>query len=99
MFFGMTLWFSATAATAPIVAEFHLSAGDTAWLTMAVQGGFVVGTLVSALLNLPDVLNPRRLFNLGCIVAALANAALVLADGPVMLIVLRVVTGAALAWV
>ena len=25
MFFGMTLWFSATAANAPIVAEFHLS--------------------------------------------------------------------------
>jgi MFS family permease len=99
MFLGMTLWFSTTAATAPIAAEFHLSAGDTAWLTMAVQGGFVLGTLVSALLNLPDVLNPRRLFNLGCIVAALANAALVLADGPVMLIVLRVVTGAALAWV
>jgi MFS family permease len=99
MFFGMTLWFSATAANAPIVAEFHLSAGETAWLTMAVQAGFVAGTLVSALLNLPDVLNPRRLFNLGCIVAALANAALVTADGTVQLIVLRVATGAALAWV
>src|SRR5580765_4876035 len=71
MFLGMTLWFSATAANAPIVAEFHLSAGETAWLTMAVQAGFVLGTLVSAVLNLPDVLNPRRLFNLGCIIAAL----------------------------
>jgi MFS family permease len=99
MFFGMTLWFSATAVNAPIVAEFHLSAGETAWLTMAVQAGFVAGTLVSALLNLPDVLNSRRLFNLGCIVAALANAALVTADGTVQLIVLRVATGAALAWV
>ena len=99
MFLGMTLWFSATAANAPIVAEFHLSAADTAWLTMAVQAGFVLGTLVSALLNLPDVLNPRRLFNLGCIVAALANAALVTADGTLQLIALRVATGAALAWV
>lgn len=99
MFLGMTLWFSATAANAPIVAEFHLSAGETAWLTMAVQAGFVAGTLVSALLNLPDVLNPRRLFNLGCILAALANAALVTADGAVPLIAWRVATGAALAWV
>jgi len=33
MFLGMTLWFSATAANAPIIAEFHLSAGET--LTMA----------------------------------------------------------------
>src|SRR5206468_2297775 len=55
MFLGMTLWFSATAATAAIVAEFHLTAGDAAWLTMAVQGGFVIGTLLSAVLNLPDV--------------------------------------------
>jgi MFS family permease len=99
MFLGMTLWFSATAANGPIVAEFHLSAGETAWLTMAVQAGFVAGTLVSALLNLPDVLNPRRLVNLGCIIAALANAALVTADGTVQLIALRVATGAALAWV
>jgi MFS family permease len=99
MFLGMTLWFSATAANAPIVAEFHLSLGETAWLTMAVQAGFVLGTLVSALLNLPDVLNPRRLFNLGCMVAALANAALVTADGTIQLIALRVATGAALAWV
>jgi MFS family permease len=99
MFFGMTLWFSATAANAPIVAEFHLSAADTAWLTMAVQGGFVVGTLVSALLNLPDIVNPRRLFAIGCVIAAAANATLVTAGGPVRLIALRAITGAALAWV
>src|SRR5689334_4515681 len=41
MFLGMTLWFSATAANGPIVAEFHLTPGETAWLTMAVQAGFV----------------------------------------------------------
>src|SRR5437773_2101817 len=74
MFLGMTLWFSATAANAAIVAEFRLTAAETAWLTMAVQGGFVIGTLVSALLNLPDVLNPRRLFWIGCVAGAVANA-------------------------
>jgi MFS family permease len=99
MFLGMTLWFSATAANAPIVAEFGLTPAETAWLTMAVQGGFVIGTLVSALLNLPDVLNARRLFTIGCIVGALANAALTVAPGAVGLIALRAVTGAALAWV
>ena len=99
MFLGMTLWFSATAANAPIVAEFHLSATQAAWLTMAVQGGFVIGTLFSAIVNLPDIVNPRRLFAIGCAIAAAANGALVRADGVVMLIALRVVTGAALAWV
>jgi MFS family permease len=99
MFLGMTLWFSATAANAPIVAEFHLTPAETAWLTMAVQGGFVLGTLISALLNLPDLLSARRLFMIGCIAGALTNAALIVAPGVLTLIALRVATGAALAWV
>src|SRR5262245_16925266 len=99
MFLGMTLWFSATAANAQIVAELQLTPAETAWLTMAVQGGFVVGTLASALLNLPDVLNPRRLFNVGCLAGALANAGLTVASGPVPIVILRAITGAALAWV
>ena len=99
MFLGMTLWFSATAANAAIVAEFHLAGATTAWLTMAVQGGFVVGTLISAALNLPDRLSARRLFAAGCVIAAAANAALVRADGAAGIIALRLVTGAALAWV
>src|SRR5262245_22785117 len=99
MFLGMTMWFSATAANAPIVAEFHLTSAQTAWLTMAVQGGFVIGTLLSAVLNLPDIINPRRLFAIGCVLGAAANAALVRADSAVTLIALRAATGAALAWV
>jgi MFS family permease len=99
MFLGMTLWFSATAANAQITREFALTAAQTAWLTMAVQAGFVVGTLISALLNLPDVLNARSLFRIGCLVGAAANAALVLAGGAAALVAFRVLTGAALAWV
>jgi MFS family permease len=99
MFLGMTMWFSATAANAPMVVEFRLTPGETAWLTMAVQGGFVIGTLLSAILNLPDVINPRTLFAIGCVLGASANAALVRADGAVSLIALRGATGAALAWV
>jgi MFS family permease len=99
MFLAMTLWFSATAATAPIVAEFRLTAGEAAWLTMAVQGGFVVGTLLSALLNLPDVVNTRRLFAAGCVCGAVVNAALAAASSPLQLVALRVATGVSLAWV
>lgn len=99
MFLGMTLWFSATAANAQIAHEFRLTAGQIAWLTMSVQGGFVAGTLVSALLNLPDVVNARRLFQLGCTIGALANASVAVAPGPGSIIALRMATGAALALV
>ena len=64
-FLGMTLWFSATAVTPTLVSELALDADQTAWLTMAVQAGFVCDTLLSAFLNLPDVLNARYLFLLG----------------------------------
>src|SRR3989454_75720 len=93
MFLGMTMWFSATAANAPIVAEFHLTSAETAWLTMAVQGGFVIGTLLSAILNLPDIINPRRLFAIGCVLGAAANAALVGA-GPYVAVSARFDPGA-----
>jgi MFS family permease len=96
-FLGMTLWFSATAVTPPLIEEFRLSPGQTAWLTMAVQGGFVAGTLVSAALNLADVLHARRLFAIGCVLGAFATAAITRAHGAVEAILLRAATGAALA--
>jgi MFS family permease len=98
-FLGMTAWFSATAVTPALVAEFNLDASGASWLTMAVQAGFVAGTLVSALANLPDVLNPRRLFAIGCAIAAIANALVTRVSDGEAAIALRLVTGAALACV
>jgi MFS family permease len=98
-FLGMTLWFSATAAAPAIAAELSLSAAATAWLTMAVQAGFVIGTLTSALLNIADALNPRLLFGAGCVVGAIANAAIGFTESPAAIVALRVVTGIALAGV
>jgi len=45
------------------------------------------------------VINARRLFAIGCAIAALSNAALAGAGGAGAIIALRVATGAALAWV
>jgi MFS family permease len=98
-FLGLTLWFSATAAAPALAREFAITGAGVAWLTMAVQAGFVAGTLISALFNLPDVLNARRLFAAGCVAGALANAAITLAGTPALIIALRFATGVALACV
>src|SRR5205085_2572551 len=45
------------------------------WLTLSVQIGFVVGTLLSALFNLPDIISPRHLFTVTAICGAIVNAA------------------------
>jgi MFS family permease len=98
-FLGMTVWFSATALTPALVAEFRMSPTSAAWLTMAVQAGFVVGTLSSAILNLSDVLNARVLLFLGALAGAAANSAVLLVSTPEAVIALRFLTGVALACV
>jgi MFS family permease len=96
---GMTLWFSATAAAPRLVRELALGDAATACLTIAVQAGFVAGTLVSAALNLADVVNARRLFAAGCLAGAAANAAVTLTGDAATILTLRFVTGVALACV
>jgi MFS family permease len=95
----MTTWFSATAALPQLVALWDLSSTAAAWLTIAVQIGFVAGALTSAALTLSDILPPRRMILLGAIGAAAAHAVLYAADGPGVAIPLRLATGFFLAGV
>ena len=96
---GMAPWFSASAVSSSIVAEYHLTSAQAAWLTMAVQGGFVAGTLLAALLNLSDLVNARWVFGIGCFGAAAANALVTVAPSPVEAVAWRFATGTALALV
>ena len=97
---AMTLWFSATAVLPALSAAWALSPTGAAWLTAAVQAGFVVGALASAVLNLPDVLPPRRMFWLSALAGALANLLLAWwAQGIAAALVLRFLTGLFLAGV
>ena len=96
----MALWFGVSAVAPQLVAEWRLDAATAAWLTLAVQLGFVAGTLMSALLNLPDVLRARHLFVVSALLGAAANALLAWrAQGPASAIALRFVTGVCLAGV
>ena len=96
----MGLWFGVSAVAPQIAKEWSLDASTTAWLTLGVQLGFVAGTLLSATLNLPDVINVRYLFALCAFLGALANALLAwLATGVTLAIALRFLTGVCLAGV
>jgi len=97
---GMSLWFSASAVVPALKTEWHLDDSTAGWLTIAVQLGFVAGTLVSAFLNLPDIIKTRRLFAISIFAGALTNAAFGLyAGGPSSGIGLRFLTGVFLAGV
>jgi MFS family permease len=96
---GMTLWFSATAAGPAIGVEYRMDVAARAWLTMAVQAGFVVGTLLTAVTSLADAINARRLFAAGCVLGAIFNASITAAPSSAAIIGLRFCTGMSLAWV
>jgi MFS family permease len=96
----MSLWFTASAVAPRIASEWNLSKGTTSWLTLAVQVGFVAGTLISAAANLPDVLSVRKLFAASALAGAITNALFAwMAHDAATAIGLRFATGVFLAGV
>ena len=98
---ALSLWFSGTAAGPGLLREASRALpGFQSWLTSSVQAGFVLGTLVSALLSLPDRFDPRRVFAASALAGAVVNAAiLLLPAGGIPDLLCRFLTGAALAGV
>lgn len=97
MVLSMTTWFSASAVLPQLRDQWDLSTTATSWLTISVQLGFVAGALVSASLNLADLVAPRHLIMIGSSGAAIANLVLLAAEGPALAMPARFATGAFLA--
>jgi MFS family permease len=96
---GMSVWFAASAVAPQLRSTWDLSVSEAGWLTTVVQLGFVVGTVVAALLNLADVIPSRRYFAVSALLAGLANAALLTAGSFGVALGLRFATGFFLAGV
>jgi MFS transporter, DHA1 family, inner membrane transport protein len=70
-FAGTSLWFAVNAVMPDLQRDFGWPAAAVGTLTSAVQAGFIVGTLVFALLAVADRFSPRRVF----LVCSLGGAA------------------------
>jgi predicted MFS family arabinose efflux permease len=92
-------WFSATAVIPALRVDWRLDGAGAAWLVVAVQLGFIAGSVTVALLNLADRLEPRRLIAASSAAAAVANAGLLLAGGLAGALPFRFLVGVALAGV
>jgi MFS family permease len=93
-------WFSASAVLPALEREWHLGDAAKAGMTAAVQLGFILGTLFSAVLNLPDVFSPRAVMVVSAVLAATANGMLGLwAGNSASALGLRAATGFFLAGV
>jgi MFS family permease len=97
---GMAVWFSASAVVASLAQDWSLDDSGRAWLTMSVQAGFVIGALISSLLNLSDMIPAPRLIAVSSFLAAISTVLIPLfAKGLPSALVLRVLTGVFLAGV
>src|ERR1044072_4920958 len=97
---GMALWFSGSAVVPALSIEWKLSPSQISWIAIAVQLGFVAGTLISATLNLPDIISTRHLLSISAFLGAVVNVVFGLyVHDPATAIVLRFATGVCLAGV
>ena len=97
---AMSVWFSASAVVPAVTREWGLSTSGQAWLTMAVQLGFVVGAFGSAVLNLADRVPGPRLFSWSAFLAAILTALVpALSHGPETALPFRFLAGVSLAGV
>ncbi len=73
-----SLWFSGNPVYQVLQSELHLNYDITASLTIAVQLGFILGTLVYSIGMIPDRYSPARVFFVSAILASAANASILL---------------------
>ena len=99
--FAMTLWFTGTTVLPQLAQAWHVNVADAAWVTIAVQFGFVTGALISAIFNLSDVIPASRLFAICAVAAAIVNGlfASVAVEHTMAALCLRFLTGLFLAGV
>jgi MFS family permease len=97
---GTSLWFSGNNAIGELAALWQLTGPAKAWLLMAVQLGFIVGTLGLAASGLADAFRSHHVFAASAVLGAAANAGFILeSDGLPTAMAFRFVTGIALAGV
>ncbi|MFO8141378.1 MAG: MFS transporter [Marinobacter sp.] len=96
--FGTSLWFSINGVWLSFARESGLTESDLGRLTLAVQAGFIIGTLTIAVTGLADRFGASRIFAVASVLGALVNGGFVFtAHLPPLDFMLRFATGLCLA--
>ncbi len=97
-FAGTSLWFAGNAILPELISEFGFPPSVLGSITSAVQFGFIIGTLLFALLAIADRFSPRIIFLLSALGGAILNTLIPWSNGDLnTILVLRFATGFALA--
>ena len=97
-FLGTSLWFAGNAVIGDLQQAIGFTDAGVGYITIAVQLGFIGGTLAFAFLGIADRFSPRWVFFWCSVIGALANAMILLVPrGLTDVLVLRFLTGFFLA--
>ncbi|RFB12686.1 MFS transporter [Bacillus sp. HNG] len=96
----MTTWFSMTAVLPTLMDLWVLNSNEVSYITIMVNLGFIVGSLVSAFMNLPDRLQPHILFFWSAVLAGVSTIlTAILANSLMVALIFRFITGISLSGV
>ncbi len=96
-FTGTSLWFAGNAVVDELIAELDLLEMFVGFITMAVQSGFIIGTLIFAFINLADRFSPVKVFLFCSLAGALANLTAIWSSNFTEIMLARLATGFFLA--
>lgn len=93
-----SLWFAGNGVINDLVINFDLKVSALGHLTSAVQFGFILGTLIFAILTIADRFSPSKVFLISALIASIFNLGVLWdANSLISLLLLRFFTGFFLA--
>ncbi|AUC82097.1 nitrate/nitrite transporter [Lacinutrix sp. Bg11-31] len=93
-----SLWFAGNGVVNDLITNFNLKASALGHLTSAVQFGFIIGTLLFAILTIADRFSPSKVFFISALLGSLFNLGVIWEDNTLYsLLLLRFLTGFFLA--
>lgn len=95
--FGLSLWFAPNAIISQLDPIFNLTSTDISNISISVILGFVTGSLLSSFLSISDRYKLHHIFGISGLLGAFTTLMLVFASSVLQIILLRFVTGVALA--
>ncbi|MEX0607966.1 MAG: MFS transporter [Balneolaceae bacterium] len=96
-FAGTSLWFAGNAVVPDLIRELSFSEAYIGYITMAVQAGFILGTLVFAVLSVADRFSPVKVFLACSVLGALFNTITIFGTSTGEVVGARILTGFFLA--
>ncbi len=96
-FAGTSLWFAGNAVVDELIVTLGLPELFVGYITMAVQAGFIAGTLLFAFLNVADRFSPVKVFLVCALGGSAANLLVMWSASGLSIIMVRFITGFFLA--